>query len=247
MRGPGNHSGYPPGGLSRSPGRKPYFPVGGPAGFTWDSIYLFDEASGALDDKVGAVDLNGNGTPTYNTVVHGRRGILYDAGNDCHAVDDVHIPGSTSFMAFAVCTAADNLSCIMGGYDSGSADPGWIVYRGSGDNKMTIDFRETGAGQLVLASTAIADWTAPILVSVQVDRAANTLRARVTPKGQAGQALSGSIAGFGAFSDAEYRFGFGGLPFLQGGAWLGYAGIRIHAGTEGATKLADLHRILGWE
>jgi hypothetical protein len=226
------------------------FPATGSAftaltGITLDSLWTFQEASGNVLDKVGSNNLTASGTPTFATLVQGRQGIDYDADGDRHAAA-VLDPASTSFIAFAVYAKPHGaFSSIMGGYDSASADEGWLVYETGGTVKF--DVRDTGVNSLVLTSAAVSSTSTLHLVSIQVDRAANTLRARVTPLGGTAQSLSGSIAGFASFSaGANHVFGFGGMPLLNSSAVF-YGGMRINADTEGATKLAALHRGLGWE
>ena len=226
------------------------FPATGAAftaatGITLDSLWTFQEASGNVLDKVGSNNLSANGTPTYATVVQGRQGIDYDADADRHAIAALD-PASTSFIAFAVYAKPHGaFASIMGGYDSGAADEGWLVYENS--TRVKFDVRDTGANALVIQSAVVSSAATLHLVSIQVDRAASTLRARVTPKGSAGEAISGSIAGFGSLSaGVNHLTGFGGMPLLNSSAVF-YGGMRINADVEGASVLQNLHRGLGWE
>lgn len=253
MRGPGNPGGYPSGGLRRGgAARGPFYPADGAAftartGRTLTALYTFQEASGALDDKAGANDLSANGTPTFAYVLDGRQGINYDADADRHAALAAALdPGAGSFLAFAVYAFPHGaFASIMGGYDSSAADEGWLVYENSG--RVKFDVRDTGANSIVIQSSVVSSAATLHMVSIQVDRTANTLRARVTPKGSPGEAISGSIAGFGSLSaGVNHLTGFGGMPLLNSSAVF-YGGIEIGASAEGTDALLDLHRSMGWE
>jgi hypothetical protein len=226
------------------------FPATGSAftaltGITLDSLWTFQEASGNVLDKVGSNNLTSTGTPTFATLVQGRQGIDYDADGDRHqaAVLD---PAMTSFIAFAVYANPHGVYAgIVGGLHSATTDPGWLIYENAG--RVKFDLRDDGANSLVIQSSVVSSAAKLHLVSIQVDRAASTLRARVTPNGGPGEAISGSIAGFGSLSaGVNHIFAFGGLPLVNSSAVF-YGGVRINADTEGATKLAALHRGLGWE
>lgn len=216
-------------------------------GITLDSLYLFDEASGALDDKIGTTDLAADGTPTYGVTLAGRRGIHYDSAADSHH-SAVHDPGTTSMVAFCVCAnPGGTTGGVMGGYDTSDALDGWIVYRTA--NKFEFHVRSSAAGgnKSVVASGTTIEVDKLYLVSIQIDRNASTARGRVTPMGGASEAVSVSIAGLGTLSSAGHQFGFGALNFLNPGVRVFYGGIRINADIEGANTLANLHRGLGWE
>lgn len=251
MRGPGN-IGYPSGGLVVARRRGIVYPSDGAAfaaktGLTLDSLYLFDEAAGSLLDHAGASDLAAGGTPTFAVTLQGRRGINYDAASDRHAAV-VHDPAASSMVAFCVCAnPGATTGGIMGGYDQTDALDGWILYRT--DNKFEFHVRSSATLSLLsVVSTTTIDADRLYLVSMQIDRAANLMRGRVTPRGGAGEALSLNIAGVGTLSSgANHGYGFGSLAFLNPGASVFYGGIKLGAGGEGVDVLINLHRSLGWE
>jgi len=219
----------------------------GVTGIALDSLYTFQEASGNLDDKAGNTDLTVNGTPTFSYSLDGRTGIHYDASNDRHASSAVHDAASTSFIAFAVfANPSASLGSIVGAYRSDTAADGWLVYHDTG-GVVKFDVRDTGSNSVIATTGAVSAAAKLHLMSCQIDRTATTARIRVTPRGGAAVTASASIAGFGSLSGgANHLFGFGSMPFLNTSAVF-YGGIRIHASTEGASTLQNLHRSLGWE
>jgi len=230
----------------------PVYPASGAefaalTGITLDSLYTFQEASGNLLDKAGAVNLTVNGTPTFAYQLGGRTGIHYDASNDRHASTAVHDAASTSFIAFAVfANPSASLGSIVGAYRSDTAADGWLTYHDTG-GVVKFDVRDTGSNSVIATTGAVSATSKLHLMSVQIDRTATTARIRVTPQGGTAVTASASIAGFGSLSGgANHLFGFGSMPFLNTSAVF-YGGIKIHASTEGASTLQNLHRALGWE
>lgn len=249
----GHIPGYPPAGLGIAK-RKPVFPQDGASftahtGRTLDSLYLFNEASGNVLDKIGSANLTAGGTPTFSVDREGRRGIHYDANIDRHSAD-VHAVGTTSFLAFGVFgvqAGHADFAGLMGRINAG-ADPGWIVYhRSSGAVEFIV--RDDGAGLVNQATAAASLATALTFVGFQCDRTAAVVRVRASRPGAAALTTSASIAAFSTFNGAGLQFGFG--PALGGsnvlGALVCYGGIRVNADTEGASVLSDLAKSLGWE
>lgn len=216
-------------------------------GLALDSLYTFQEASGNLLDKAGAVDLSSSGTPTFATTVGGRTGINYDAAGDKHALS-TYDPGTGSMFAFCVCAnPGATTGGVMGGYDATDALDGWIVYRTA--NKFEFHVRSSATSSLLsVVSTTTIDTDRLYLVSIQIDRGANTMRGRVTPYAGTSEALTLSISGAGTLSSgANHQFGFGSLTFLNPGVTVLYGGIKVGTDAAGSNVLPTLHRNLGWE
>lgn len=217
-------------------------------GLTLDSLYTFQEASGNLLDKAGSTDLGVNGAPTFAQTLLGRQGIYYDAADERHAAQ-VHDPGAASMLAFAVCSfvAVTGTGGIFGGYDAADALDGWLAYRNINTVEFHIRSSAAGGSKSVAATTTLTTGQL-YLVSLQVDRAANTGRGRITPRGGVGEGVSVDITGLGTLSSGgNHLSGFGSTPLLGPGVSVYYGGIKLGAGAEGATRLQTLHRSLGWE
>jgi hypothetical protein len=216
-------------------------------GLTLDSLYAFQESSGNLLDKAGAQNLTAQGTPTYSVMLGGRQGIYYDAASDRHEAA-VYDPGTSSLLAFCVCAnPGATTGGVMGGYDQSDALDGWIVYRTANKFEFHVRSSALGGNKSVVSTTTIAA-DRLYLVSIQIDRAANTCRARVTPSGGASEALTLDITGMGTLSGGvNHKFGFGSLAFLSAGVRVFYGGIKSGVGAQGAAVLSNLHHSLGWE
>lgn len=246
---PGQIPGYPPGGL-RAPIGAPssLFPAtgglfAGQTGITPNSLYLFNEASGSLLDKAGAVDLSANGTPTFAVTVGGRQGIHYDAANDRHQAAAYGLGLNSGIMWAVFSDPAGAAAGIMGGYGAAAAVVGWLLYYAGG--VVNFGIRDNVLANVVIASSAISAAAVLVGVGVQVDRAAAVGRMIVGPIGGAFEQVEGSIAGRGTLTAGDHIYGFGAMPFLTTSKVF-YGGIRVDADTEGADTLPDLIADLGW-
>lgn len=248
---PGQIPGYPPAGM-RMARRKPIYPQDGASfaaitGQTLTSLYVMDEASGNLDDKITTNDLTVANTPTFATDFGGRRGVYYDGANDRHAADVLAV-GTTSMLAFVVCKKIGALSTagIMGRSNVTFAEA-WFIYTNAGDDKIFADIRGAGASQTSITS----DLASPIatqltFIGYQMDRTANLARLYIAAPGVAPQNKTADITGFGSFDGATQLHALGAYPGLNASMAIFYHGIRINADAEGASKLPDIAKALGW-
>lgn len=242
---------------SRLP-RGPKYPRTGPeftawTGLTASSLYLFDEASGTLDDKIGSADLTVNATPVFDSSQYARRGIYYDDVAARHGTDGVNVPTADSFAALCVCrmVAAPGVLVGLASCLTATADPGWAIYLNtSANDRPNLLVNDAAAGALSVIGTDI-DWPTTYpgnwLWSIQVDRTNSIARSRISyARGLAGT-LSGSIAGFGNLFGGTQKFAFGAGNALSGGMWVGWSAYLTGAQCEGASFLETTHRKLGWE
>jgi hypothetical protein len=220
-------------------------------------LYLFDEASGNLLDKVGSANVAAVNSPTFRYGVDGRLGVHYDATTDKHETLAINAPGSTSTIygtVFSIASDLNSLQSIVGFLDSGAADS-MAVYLFANTTPAYPSFlvKDTGSNALQLFLVPGTDWISAypglILMIAQVDRANTTARFSAyygRTRTKIGES-SGSIAGFAALSGvtAQY-FGFGAIPALSGGNSNHYGFVISGAGAEGATRNDDLARSLGW-
>lgn len=243
-------------GLLRFDGASQQYPSNGAeftalTGLTASSLYLFDEASGTLDDKIGSADLTAVGTPTYGVTREGRRGVHYDDVLDANRAD-VNAVGTSSFVAFGVfgiqpSPPPQDYAGLMGRTNITGAEE-WAVWRRT-NNDVTARIRDSGTNErtLTVAGTTFADNLH--FVALQVDRAAATARLRVVRSGGTALTASGSVAGFATLDGASQAYGFGpgvgSTPFR--GAFVGWGGIAMGVQCEGASILQNLSRALGWE
>ena len=237
--------------LLESASRAAVYPATGAAftaqtGTTLTSLYLFNEASGDVLDKVGSNTLTTVNTPTYAYAYQGRTGIHYDGDTDAHRADVLAL-GTGSGLYGAVirktgdATAARNIvqrtngsndPCVILNFAVTSGNPQMIV-RDAGTNALLVD-----------GATFAGDTTSLLLAMVQIDKSTDTARALVTDGRQLLE-LSGSIAGFGSLDGTSQTFGFGNRVQLgQTAAFYGFA--VVGAGAEGSSRLRDIARGLGW-
>lgn len=229
-------------------------------GVTASSLYLFDEASGTLDDKIGAADLPVVGTPQYGYSFGGRRGIYYDAATDGNAAD-VNAVGSSSFSAHQVCALIANPATLTYGMyrrtSGASPAQAWFISWLLASNGYATMFVRDGASaaQLNVGLGSLDVRThlgKPFIVSLQVDRNASRAYGRISMPGVGNFSADVSIAGFGSLDLAGQRSGFGLSSPTVGatatGWWSGWAAFVLGAGAEGgASYLQNMHRALGWE
>jgi hypothetical protein len=215
-------------------------------GSTLTSLYLFDESTGDVLDKVGSNTLTTVNTPTYAYAYQGRTGIHYDGDTDAHRADVLAL-GTGSGLYGAVIrktgdtTAARNIvqrtngsndPCVILNFAVTSGNPQMII-RDAGTNALLVD-----------GATFAGDTTSLLLAMIQVDRSTSTARSLVTDGRQLLE-LSGSISGYGSLDGTSQTFGFGNRVQLgQVAAFYGF-GI-VGAGAEGSTRLRDIARGLGW-
>lgn len=221
--------------------------------FTPASLYLFSVASGNVPDVVGSAHLPTEGAATYGyTMPDGRRGIRYDASGDGHDAN-VHALGTaTSAVFFAVFDPIADLggSNVIVGRSTSSADPCVLLYLPTTITRPRILIRDAAAGQVLVNFTDgpnLYTEAGPFLGSLQIDRTADVVRARVSRRGQLIEQVSSSIAAVGDLDGGTQEFGFGNIPGGLGDIAHSYGGVFTGAQAEGATVLASLHRSLGWE
>lgn len=220
-------------------------------GMTPTSLYLFDEESGNLQDRVGTVHLPVSSTPTFRTPRAGKWGILYDTTPDGHTLAGAHQIGAGSGIYFSVAqidVSAATQSIIA---SQGDGDPCVRVYLsapGAGNTSLLVR-DEPGAGSLLLSIAGSYAFGGLVLYAAQIDRSTNTAVYRRSPYGAAPEQVSGSIAGFGSVSgDVGEAFGFGNVPgFTSDTITNFYGGVILGAAAEGADRLVRLARGLGFE
>lgn len=221
-------------------------------GIAPQAIYLFNEASGALDDKVGTADLVAGGSPTFNYDMAGdRNGVHYDGSGDKHSAD-VHALGTGSGIYGVVFDMATNpgssTSNIVGRINATLADGVALRIVNTG-NVPSVLCRDGGSTASVGVNFTMDIRTGgPMLATIQVDRSANVVRARITKaNGTFEQVTTASIASFGTLDGASQEFGFGGIFGHVYGAACAYGFVITGASAAGANVLAGLHDTLGWE
>lgn len=217
-------------------------------GLTATSLYVFDEASGNLDDKIATHDLTAAGTPTFAHIVQGRRGIHYDAAADGHAAN-VHDLADASGIYTTVFSEVSDVGTagIMGRVNATLAE-GVSIEIATGANDLRYLVRDSGVNSTITTTTGQNFRDGRLtLVSLQIDRANTTARLRASYNGGAVTATS-SIAGFATVAGASQTFGFGayGAGVRTGGAANFWAAVITGAQCEGANVLQNLHRALGW-
>jgi hypothetical protein len=226
------------------------------AGITPTALYLFNEASGDVLDKVGSANLTAVNTPTFGYVAEGRKGIHYDGATDAHRAD-VNAPASLSFITGCVFKLASDLNVLSGvfGRMDGSAADGYAAYVFANVTPAypTLLVRDTGSNSTQLFHLQAQDWFTNypglLLWQVQVDRAANKVRSRISKRGVYVDQQEASIVGFGALSGgAAQTFGTGQYcAAISGGLSSHYLYYATGAQTEGSTAMATIARRLGWE
>lgn len=224
-------------------------------GLTASSLYLFDEASGNLVDEIAAAALTASGTPTFAYVVGGRRGVYYDGALDYHRAD-VNDVGSGSFIYTQVCSLIVNPGAARffgtRRFTGGSPEASWAIYAPfASDGRPRMQIRD-GTSTLDVAASASVDMRAdlgvPFMISIQRDNSTSNARIRVTKVGTAYGTSEASCAGFGSLNTAGATFGYGRPQSNLGdGVWFGWSQLSTGVQCEGSSRLADLHRALGWE
>lgn len=215
-------------------------------GSTLTSLYLFNEASGDVLDKVGSNTLTTVNTPTYAYAYQGRTGIHYDADTDAHRADVLALgTGSGLYGAVVRKTGDTTAARAIVQRTNGSNDPCVILNFAVTSGNPQIIVRDAGANALLVDGATFAnDTTSLLLAMVQIDRSTSTARALVTDGRQLLE-LSGSISGYGSLDGASQTFGYGNRVQLgQVAAFYGF-GI-VGSGAEGSTRLRDIARGLGW-
>jgi len=224
-------------------------------GLTASSLYLFDEASGTLDDKVGAADLAVNLSPTFGSTQQGRRGIYYDGSGDWHGANGVNIPTAASFICTTVTTMVADVDGFQGVHScwTAGADPGWGSYLiTTPGRRPAMLIRDAAAGSTGVIQGANVDWPTLYpglwLWSLQVDRANAVARTRISSGGRLLESeFTASLAGVGDLFGGTQLFAYGAGNALVQGMWCGWSTYLTGAQCEGASVLANLHRALGWE
>lgn len=219
-------------------------------GLTASSLYLFDEASGDLIDRVGAVNLPvALGTPLYNQSEGGRRTIKYESSEGHGA--DVHAFGTTSawFAAVASVPAGSGTIGIVGRSNAGLTEGAWIYLQIPASGTIGAIVRDDGAGSAVFQATGLdTRGKGLMLIQGQIDRAAAQARIRVSSVVGVGSG-SGSIAGFSTLDGASQRYQHGYLLGIGSATNSHHAWGAVATGVqcEGASLLQNVARALGWE
>jgi hypothetical protein len=211
------------------------------------ALYTFDEASGPLLDRVGSAHLPAAGAPVYrHGGPGGYRGVLHRVStSDAHSAD-VNAVGTSSFIVGTVgylpASAAANHRYV-GRLNAAAAD-GYAIYTQTDPSTVTFLVRDVGTNSLVFGLQQ--DPTVPQLYLMQVDRAASTLRGRISGGGRVMSTGNASIAGFGSLDGPSQLFAFG-SHVLGSGVHNFYAFLVMGVQTEGLNRLAQVARGLGWE
>jgi hypothetical protein len=238
-------------------GPTPVYPATGAAfttatGLTAAWLALCDEASGVVDDKIGTGDLTAGGTPVYQyAMTGGRPGLHYNSSGDKHAAD-INALGSASGIystVFQVPTNPGSSTSGIIGRSNAALTEACSVGIATANNFPSVLVRDTGAGSLSVNFGAGVNVRTggPYIISLQIDRAAGTMRCRLSGNGALVEQITGSIAGFLSLDGASMEFGFGAVLGRVFGCANSYGFVCTGVQCEGASVLADLHAALGWE
>jgi hypothetical protein len=203
------------------------------------SLYLADEASGNLLDRIGAHDLVAAGTPVYRDVVGGKLGTTYNSSSDGHSAD-VHDFAEASGLFVLVAhftTTPDTFVC--GRVNPLGTAGAFLNVATPASGTLRASIRDSGAGALTLApATDVRGKT--MIAIVQVDRAAATARLFLKARGEASITATGSIAGFSTLSEASQSFALcnpTGVTSQTGGFTALMVAVATGEQTEGETIL----------
>lgn len=221
-------------------------------GVTLTSLYLMDEASGALVDAMGGASLAVTGAPTFRRVdAAGGLGVHYSAVGQLHSAD-VNPLGVASGWYAAVFEDASKAAVLTGivGRANGAFTEVAVVYLQS-TGTTTAQINDAGANPAVTVNGTTANpkttggaW----LAQLQIDRAAGFARTRFSSiGGGVVEQVQASIAGYATLDGAGQVFGFGCLPALNYGAAVSWGATATGAQCEGATFLAAMAQRLGVE
>ncbi len=216
-------------------------------GLTLGGLYLCRDASGSLVDVIGGTSLATLGSPAYAAPVGDRIGVRYPASSGHGA--DVGALGLTSgwyAAIFRISDAALVLPGIVGRYNA-AFNRCAAIYSQIGGVFWTIQIKDgaltaSPAGTLNVGAGA---W----LAQLQIDRAANLARGRMTQIGTGrAEQIQASIAGFGDLDGVGLRYGFGApAGIFTGGASAGWGAWATGVQCEGASFLATTARRMGVE
>lgn len=228
--------------------------VAAATGLTPQGLYRCDEFSGSLLDYAGtADDLAVFGSPVFRKFVGDRFGIEHTA-TSTHAAN-VHAIGTASAIYSIVYMPPSSFafnSNVLSRVTAAFEGIAMYIGDGAGDLGNTVFFlTKDSAGTLLQTSVVVSGIRSagvPSLFSIQIDRAAGLCRGRISRGGVKGT-TSHSIAGFLTFDIAtqEYRHGASNWAALQGSGTSFWNAAFTGTQCEGANKLADIAKGLGFE
>lgn len=217
-------------------------------GVTPTALYLCNETSGALIDQLGGTSLAAGGAPVYAVPVDGRRGVRYPAGASHTAdVNGIGVGSGWYGCIFTIADSSITLPGIVSRANAAFTECVSVYGQAGGRAGWSVQVRDNAAGQIVPAGVvpiSAGSW----LAQVQIDRAAATVRGRMSRVGGGlSEQVTGSIAGFGSVDGAGMSFGFGAFSAFGGGAAVAWCATALGVQCEGATFLAAMAQRLGVE
>ena len=216
-------------------------------GLTLGGLYLCREASGSLVDVLGGTSLATLGSPAYAAPVGDRIGVRYPAASGHGA--DVGALGLASGWYAAIFRISNPALALPGvpGRSNAAINRCAEIYTQIAGTSWTIQVRD---GVSIASNSGVLNVGAgPWLAQLQIDRAANMARGRMTQIGTGrSEQVEVSIAGFGTLDGVGLVYGFGApAGIFTGGASVGWGAWATGAQCEGATFLATTARRMGVE
>lgn len=225
-------------------------------GITPAALHRMQEASSHSVSRVAAttdVTLSAVGTPTYAYWTGGLRGIYLDADTDAFSAN-VFDPGVASILYAGIISpiTVDLDRYIFGRYEVGGKQLRLRLYL---DNTVYVHIGDgvTGEQVTLVSSTPLVAGGIYLLI-LQLDRAANVIRVRISRLGVGpiGAVTTASVAIYGTLTGGTtplFSLGsiIGGASLVGGGIWHGGLISATGAQIEGAGVPAALAGALGFE
>lgn len=185
-------------------------PVQNAINLSLSSLYLCDEASGNLVDRVGSSNLTAAGTPVYQDPIGGKLGVGFNSTTDGFAAD-VHDLGTTSGFYLAVIHfTATNDTHLFGRSNATSAECALVAVAVPGSGTIRFIVNDSGANsRVVTPATDVRGKT--MLAIAQIDRTANLARVYLKERGGSASTTTGDITGWATVSGASQAFGLNNL------------------------------------
>lgn len=215
-------------------------------GLTAGGLYLCRETSGSLVDVLGGTSLATLGSPAYAAPVGDRIGVRYPAASGHGA--DVAALGTASGWYAAIFTITDAVLGLPGitGRSNAAFTRCAEIYAQMAGAGWTIQVKDGTSTATNHGTTNVGAGT--WLAQLQIDRAANLARGRMSRIGGGAEQITASIAGFLTLDGVGLVYGFGAPAWIfTGGASVGWGAWATGAQCEGASFLATTAQRLGVE
>ena len=225
-------------------------------GITPTEIFVLDMESGDAVGKVAGTTLTAV-TPTFRYIYDNKYHVSYDSLHDKHWALNTLTNSTDSFIHVIRTKIVSDSSTLQGFVYNGdeTASMCWAIYL---FGQIAIRFfnvliRDVGVNTVQMAFNNTIDWpalyTGEFTIGLQIDRAASTVRCRISEGGRVIQEISSSIAGFGVIDDDTCSFMYG-IITLFGSNFGNAISYGLHAGgtqVEGADVLKNTFKRLGVE